>query len=343
MVQPLGAGGAGAAGVSEAPGAGVPGGPGATPVAGSVGPVHGTAAPVLGSASAHGSAAPVHGSAGPVLGSAGPPPIDAEAFNAFEAAGWEARADSYAFLRPLTGRIIGSLLASACVEAGDQVLDVGSGPGDLAAAAAAMGADTVGIDVAPSMVRRAALANPSIPFRVGSFEAIPAGEGTFDAVVGNFVFNHVGRPEAALGEAMRVLRPGGWLALSAWDAPRRNRVLGLMLDALAAAAAPPPVGLPAGPTHFRTDDELRALFADAGLADVGLGRVMFEAMVPDLDTLWRGVLDSAVRIPPLVTTQAPDVQARIRGAFDRLAAPHLRPDGRYAIPVSVQVVRGRRP
>ena len=229
------------------------------------------------------------------------------------------------------------------LRAGREVLDVGSGPGDLAAAAAALGADTVGIDVAPSMVRRAALAHPSIPFRVGSFEAIPAGEGTFDAVMGNFVFNHVGRPEAALREAMRVLRPGGWLALSSWDAPRRNRVLGLVLDAVAAAEAPPPPGLPAGPTNFRTDDELRALFTDAGFTDVGLGRVMFEAMVPDLDTLWRGVLDSAVRIPPLVTAQPPDVQARIRTAFDRLAEVHRRPDGRYAIPVSVQVTRGRRP
>jgi ubiquinone/menaquinone biosynthesis C-methylase UbiE len=274
---------------------------------------------------------------------AGPPPIDAEAFNAFEAAGWEARADSYAFLRPLTGRIIGTLLASAGVAKGREVLDVGSGPGDLAAAAADLGADTVGIDVAPSMVRRAALAHPSIPFRVGSFEAIPAGEGTFDGVVGNFVFNHVGRPETALREAMRVLRPGGWLALSSWDAPRRNRVLGLVLDAVAAADAPSPPGLPAGPTNFRTDDELRALFTDAGFTGVGLGRVMFEAMVPDLDTLWRGVLDSAVRIPPLVTAQPPDVQARIRAAFDRLAEVHRRLDGRYAIPVSVQVTRGRRP
>jgi 2-polyprenyl-3-methyl-5-hydroxy-6-metoxy-1,4-benzoquinol methylase len=269
--------------------------------------------------------------------------FDPEAFNRFEAAGWEERAGSYGFLSPMTRRVGGTVLAAAMVDAGRQVLDVGSGPGDLAAAAAALGADTVGIDVAPSMVRRAALANPSIPFRVGSFEAIPAGPGAFDAVVGNFVLNHVGRPGVALAEARRVLRPGGWLALSSWEAPSRNRLLGLLVDAHATAGAPPPPGVPAGPTNFRTDEELRALFEEAGFADVGLVHIMFRAAIPDSDTLWQGVLDSAVRVRPLVTGQPLDVQAAIRQAFDDLAEAYRQDDGTLAIPVSVQVTRGRRP
>ena len=269
--------------------------------------------------------------------------IDAEAFNRFEAAGWEARAASYAFLQPVTNRIIGSLLGAADVREGRQVLDVGSGPGDLAAAAALLGADTVGIDVAPSMVRRAAIAHPSIPFRVGSFEAIPAGAGAFDAVVGNFVFNHVGRPEVALAEARRVLRPGGRLALSSWDAPHRNRVLGLVLDAVAEAGAPVPAGLPAGPTNFRDDEELLDLFRAAGFADVGVSHVAFETRARDAEALWQGVLDSAVRIPPLVNDQEPDVRVRIRESFERLAAVHRRPDGTLSVPVAVQVTHGRRP
>jgi SAM-dependent methyltransferase len=269
--------------------------------------------------------------------------IDAEAFNRFEAAGWEARSSSYEFLRPITARVIPALLAAGEVGTGSRVLDVGCGPGDLAGAAAAAGADAVGIDVAPSMVRRAALTYPSIQFRVGSFESIPAGEGAFDAVLGNFVFNHVGRPERALGDARRVLRPGGWLAVSTWDTPGANRVLGLVLDAIADVGAPVPPGRPAGPSNFRTDEELLALVAGAGLADGAVRRVAFEAAAPDLDTLWHGVLDSAVRIPPLVNEQPPEVRARIRASFDRLASAHRRPDGTLSIPVAVQVTRGRRP
>ena len=278
------------------------------------------------------------------LGGGSPAPIvDAEAFNAFEAAGWEERAGSYGFLSPMTSRVGGTVLAAAEVVRGTEVLDVGSGPGDLAASAAALGADTVGIDVAPSMVRRAALANPSIPFRVGSFESIPAGEGAFDAVVGNFVFNHVGRPDVALAEARRVLRPGGWLALSSWDAPRRNRLLGLIVDAAASVDAPPPPGLPAGPTNFRSDAELRALFAGSGFADVGISHIMFEAFVSSPGALWDGVLGSAVRIRPLVTAQTLEVQAVIRERFDELVEVHRRDDGTLGIPVAVQVTRGRRP
>jgi 2-polyprenyl-3-methyl-5-hydroxy-6-metoxy-1,4-benzoquinol methylase len=269
--------------------------------------------------------------------------IDAEAFNRFEAAGWEARAASYSFLQPITRRVGGTVLAAAEVAAGREVLDIGCGPGDLAAAAAALGADTVGMDVAPSMVRRAALANPSIPFRIGTFEAIPVGEGAFDVVVGNFVLNHVGRPGAALVEARRVLRPGGWLALSSWDAPRRNRVLGILLDAVSVAGAPLPPGLPAGPTNFRTDEELRALFEAAGFVHIGVSHAMFVETVPDADTLWQGVLESAVRIPPLVLAQAPEVQLRIREAFDELVAVHRGPHGSLAVPVAVQVTRGQKP
>ena len=55
------------------------------------------------------------------------------------------------------------------------------------------------------------------------------------------------------------------------------------------------------------------------------------------------MLDSAVRIPPLVTEQPAHVQLRIRAAFDELVAVHRREGGTLAIPVAVQVTQGVRP
>lgn len=283
---------------------------------------------------------PLSGEPGRAAGAGAPDP---DAFNRFEAQGWEDRAGSYQFLRGVTARAVASLLDAAAVGRGSRLLDVGCGPGDLAAAAADAGAAAVGIDVAPSMVRRAALTHPSIPFRVGSFEAIPGGPAAFDALVANFVLNHVGRPERALAEAMRVLRPGGRVALSAWDLPRRNRLLGLFTDAIESVGAETPGDVPVGPVNFRSDVELRALLEGAGFGEVGLGRLMFEMRVPDRETLWAGLLESGVRIPPAITHQPERVRAGIRAAFDELLEVHRRPDGSYAVPVSVQVVQGVRP
>ena len=134
------------------------------------------------------------------------------------------------------------------------------GPGDLAAAAAALGADTVGIDVAPSMVRRAAIAHPSIPFRVGSFEAHPGGRG------------RVRRGRRQLRVQPRRAAGGRARGGAAGPAPRRLAGAVDLGRAAAQPAARADAGrgrggrraaaarAPAGPTNFRTDAELRELF-----------------------------------------------------------------------------------
>ena len=201
----------------------------------------------------------------------------------------------------------------------------GRGPGDLAAAAAAPGSGRGRASTSRprwSGGRRSPI--PAIPFRVGSFEALPGGAGAFDAVV-----RQLRRSITSGGRSRACARrgascgPGGRVALSSWDAPRRNRVLGPLLDAVDAADAPPPPGLP------RRADRTSATTTSCGRCSRPPGSSMsasshlhFEAAVADADTLWRGVLDSAVRIPPLVTEQPADVQARIREAFDELVAVH---------------------
>ena len=137
-------------------------------------------------------------------------PIDPDAFNAFEAAGWDERAITYQrALLPVTSLIIEPLLDGAAVGPGQRVLDVGSGPGYVAAAAAARGATAVGVDVADGMVALARTLHPGIEFVHGDAEHLQFTDASFDAVVANFAVLHLGRPERAAAEFARVLAPGG--------------------------------------------------------------------------------------------------------------------------------------
>ena len=171
-----------------------------------------------------------------------------DAFNRFEAEGWERRADGYHVLADgLTTRVIEPLLDAAGVDSGTRVLDVATGPGYAAEAARLRGADVVGVDVAGAMVTLAQRLHPEIKFRQADAERLPFDAGSFDAVVGNFMILHVGRPEQAAAELTRVLDAGGRAALSTWDAPERTRLLGVLVDALAEVGAQPPADTGAAP------------------------------------------------------------------------------------------------
>lgn len=194
---------------------------------------------------------------------------DAEAFTAFEAAGWAEQADAYhRFFASITTRVIDVLLDACGVAAGCRVLDIATGPGYVAAAAARRGAVVVGVDIAPRMLRIARGLFPDIDFRQSDMEHLALPDSSFDAVTGNFAILHAGRPERAVAEVARVLVPGGMVALSTWDAPQRCRLAGVFVDAVAEVGAPPPPAVPAGPAFFKFSDEaaFSGLLADAEAA-----------------------------------------------------------------------------
>src|SRR3954469_12243065 len=92
--------------------------------------------------------------------------VEPDAFDAFEAAGWEEKAAAYErFFAVITGRVVEPVLAAASVGVGTRVLDVATGPGWVAARAAARGASVVGVDVAAAMLARARRAYPGLEFR----------------------------------------------------------------------------------------------------------------------------------------------------------------------------------
>ncbi|MGQ0702383.1 MAG: class I SAM-dependent methyltransferase [Gemmatimonadales bacterium] len=103
---------------------------------------------------------------------------------------------------------------------GAKVLDAGCGPGHLVQALVARGLRVCAIDAAGRMVAIARArfdeAFPSYPpaFHRGSIEELPYRESAFDLVCSTGVIEYLAGDDRLLGEAYRVLRPGGHLILS---------------------------------------------------------------------------------------------------------------------------------
>ena len=273
------------------------------------------------------------------------PPIDAKAFNAFEAEGWERRVDAYdGFFTPITGRLFGPLLDAVGVVPGTRLLDVATGPGHLPARAAERGAVPVGVDVADAMVTRARELYPTLEFHRGDAEELPFADAEFDAVTANFLLPHLARPERAMAELVRVLAPGGRLALATWDVPSRARLFGFFLEAFSEVGAAPPSDLPAGPDVFRFADDaaFTDLLATAGLRDVEVSPIDFNYEAATFDEYWQALQEGTVRMSSLLHGQSEETRLRIRDAMKQKLNEHRAPTDTITLPVAVKLAAGRK-
>jgi demethylmenaquinone methyltransferase/2-methoxy-6-polyprenyl-1,4-benzoquinol methylase len=169
------------------------------------------------------------------------------------------------------------LAAAAVVRPGDRVLDAACGTGDLALAALEAGArEVVGLDFSPRMLERARRKSSAIEWVHGDLLALPFPDGSFDAATVGFGVRNVADLEHGLRELRRVLRPGGRLAVLEITQPRGLLrpfftlwfeqlvpLLGRMLPGGRAY-----VYLPASVRRFPVSEELAALLARSGFADV---------------------------------------------------------------------------
>lgn len=153
------------------------------------------------------------------------------------------------------------LCDSADLHAGWRVLDVATGSGNAAIAAARHGCEAVGVDYVPELLqrgrKRAAAEGLDVDFVEGDAEALPFADSSFDAVTS--VFGSMFAPDHArtAGELLRVTKPGGTIAIASWTP---DGFIGDLFRTVSAHVAPP-AGVQS-PLLWGTDEHLRILFGD---------------------------------------------------------------------------------
>ena len=181
---------------------------------------------------------------------------------------------------------------------GMRILDVATGTGMVAFALAARGAEVVGLDQSEAMLgaararleRTPALA-PRLTFRVGEAESMPFSDGEFDALSFTYLLRYVDDRAATMRELVRVVRPGGRIAMVEFGVPgdpvlralwRVHTRIGLPVLGGAVSRAWYDVGRFLGPNieqFHEAEPDLPALWSQVGIANTTQRHMSFGAGV----------------------------------------------------------------
>jgi len=171
--------------------------------------------------------------------------------------------------------------AFAGVGAGDNVLDVGCGPGALTAHLRSVGAEVAAIDPSPPFIEAIRTSFPDVDVRLGTAEELPYDTAVFDAALAQLVVHFMTDPVAGLRQMARVTRRGGVIASCVWDGP--TGALAPFWDAV--HVIDPDVedeALLSGASM----GHLTELFETAGVRDVHEGSIAVDVVHPTFEEWW---------------------------------------------------------
>jgi ubiquinone/menaquinone biosynthesis C-methylase UbiE len=201
-----------------------------------------------------------------------------KSFHDIEYEAWSQRASFYdALFAPVSTQAIDSILDSLGTLTYKHLLDVACGTGHLVTAASQRGAISEGLDFSQPMLDAAQSNYPNERFQLGDAEQLPYDDEAFDVVTCAFGLSHMERPQVAVNEAFRVLRPHGQFAFTLWYGANDGNELHIMVNEAMATHGSPAVTLDNSWTQLRDADEA---VCTAVVKQTGFGSPTFRRLLP---------------------------------------------------------------
>jgi ubiquinone/menaquinone biosynthesis C-methylase UbiE len=231
------------------------------------------------------------------------------------------------------------------IDKGDHVLDVGCGTGSLAwtIARTTMAAKIVGIDPSAGFLdyARSHYFDSRLTFELGDAQRLPFPDALFDRCLSLLIMRHIPDASKATSEMRRITRCGGVLGTAMWDSSGGHQLNQCLWDA--AAALDWQGKLPVEKESYGSPEELRALWAGAGLKDISVKELSFPCEFSSFDELWiRRFIEGQGITAAYVKGLSEDHRAVLR---ERLRDNLLgnRPDGPVTLSAKAWAIRGTVP
>jgi ubiquinone/menaquinone biosynthesis C-methylase UbiE len=234
-------------------------------------------------------------------------------------------------------------LVDACaVSAGQEMLDVAAGDGNVTMVAAREGASVVATDIAAAQVERGRARTEAEGYDVEWLEAdaedLPFEDNRFDAALSCFGAIFAPRPRHTMEEMFRVVKPGGTVGITAWVPEGYS---GRLLH-MACSFVPSPEGVEPSAEWGKEERIRERLEGLASSIRIEPGRVVMRA--DSFDHAWEQLSHAAGGLGALRRNAAPEVVAQVREALESLGREfNQSDDGSVAVDNDYVAIVARKP
>ena len=225
----------------------------------------------------------------------------------------------------LTTPTAARLVRFARVQAGQSVLDVGCGTGVVSITAARLGANVTGADLTPELLEQARenakIAGVTVDWHEADVEQLPFEDRRFDVVLSQFGHMFAPRPQVAVGEMLRVLKPGGTIAFSTWVP---DHLSGRVFALVGRFSPPPPPGV-SPPAQWGDPATVRERLG-AAVRDLTFDRdtMVIPALSPQhYRAHGEKVSGPVIRLVQALEASDPGKLAEFRREYDAIAAEYF--------------------